>query len=193
MLKSKTNLPAFTLIETLLAVSFIALFCASLFIIYTNTSRYSQAEKTKLELAQNGRILLDRLSRELRQTNEIVSILPATGDDPDNPALTEISFQNGHDTNQITYIRYYLSVNQKQVYREHSAYYFSDDPDTYVRRDSLNQSGEGPIKIIFSDEPIADYIKDLAVWGSPLVEIQIQLEHLNQTINSKTAISARNI
>ena len=193
MLKSKTNLPAFTLIETLLAISFIALFCASLFIIYTNTSRYSQAEKTKLELAQNGRILLDRLSRELRQTNEIVSILPATGDDPDNPALTEISFQNGHDTNQITYIRYYLSVNQKQVYREHSAYYFSDDPDTYVRRDSLNQSGEGPIKIIFSDEPIADYIKDLAVWGSPLVEIQIQLEHLNQTINSKTAISARNI
>ena len=193
MLKSKTNLPAFTLIETLLAISFIALFCASLFIIYTNTSRYSQAEKTKLELAQNGRILLDRLSRELRQTNEIVSILPATGDDPDNPALTEISFQNGHDTNQITYIRYYLSVNQKQVYREHSAYYFSDDPDTYVRRDSLNQSGEGPIKIIFSDEPIADYSKDLAVWGSPLVEIQIQLEHLNQTINSKTAISARNI
>ena len=64
-----------------------------------------------LEISQNGRVFFDRLSRELRQTPEIVTGLPATKDVIGFPPAEEIEFQDGHDIETIEYIRYYLDGN----------------------------------------------------------------------------------
>ncbi|MFH1392666.1 MAG: hypothetical protein ABIG90_03310 [bacterium] len=49
------------------------------------------------EITQNSRIAIDKISRELRQTDEIITSLPAN----------EIEFQDGR-TENLQYLRYYL-------------------------------------------------------------------------------------
>ena len=48
------------------------------------------------------------MAREIRQANDIVTVLPVDDSDPDL-VTHELQFEDGHNTNQIQYIRYYLN------------------------------------------------------------------------------------
>lgn len=108
------------------------------------------------EITQNSRIAIDRLARELRQTDEIVTNLPDS----------EIEFQDGHDES-LQYLRYYLenSLLRRQII----IYYLGDIPDIPVRYDT-----PGALPSIQKDEVIAEYISILELSReNKLIQINI--------------------
>ena len=166
-------------------------------VILLTGSIYSLAQKSYkkssdlAELTQNNRVFLDRLSRELRQSIDIITTLPATDNDPLNPPAEQIIFHDGHDTSQITYIRYYL--NGTDLMREHKAYYFNADPATYVAYNSLDQTGQPAQAIILEDRVIGEYFKQIKFWGSGgLINIYLKLTKNTNVFEIKTSVFSRN-
>ena len=93
--KPKTR-SGFTLTELLVAISITLLLVGTLYTVYTISQSSFKYGLTKIELIQNAKIGLERISRELRETNQITTVLPTTGDDPENPPVNEIAFQDAN-------------------------------------------------------------------------------------------------
>ena len=104
------------------------------------------------EITQNSRIAIDRIARELRQTQEIISSLPGS----------EIEFQDGH-SEELQYLRYYL--DNKVLHRQIIAYLLNDTP---VKWNTLDAE-----KTIKEDQVIAEYINSLQFSGSKLIQINV--------------------
>jgi prepilin-type N-terminal cleavage/methylation domain-containing protein len=88
----KINNAGFTIPEVLMAISIsslVVLMIASA--IFYSQKAYTQGESSA-EMAQNARIILERMSREIRQAKRISTSLPETIDE----AVNEIQFQDGH-------------------------------------------------------------------------------------------------
>ncbi|MFA5318382.1 MAG: type II secretion system protein [Patescibacteria group bacterium] len=193
--KQKTRLSSkrgFTLLEVLFSIgifSIVMLTAYALFSVAQNT--YNQGGND-IELWQNARASLDRITREIRQAQEIATALPEESGDPLNPPSSEIEFQDGHDTSQITYIRYYL--NGADLMRRSLAYYFSSDPDIYLYSDALDDFGNPPDELILEDSLIGEYFSDLDFWSvNNVVNIYIKLEKANRDIELMTAVYGRNL
>ncbi|MEK7557614.1 MAG: prepilin-type N-terminal cleavage/methylation domain-containing protein [Patescibacteria group bacterium] len=177
----------FTLIEIVVSIS---LFVA---IMLITGSMFSLAQKSYnkssdlAELTQNGRVCLDRLSRELRQSVSIITELPLTDDQSPN----QIFFQDGHDISQITYLRYYL--NNNELKREHKAYFFEDAPLIYVVYNSIDQNDNPPQEIILEDYTVGEYFNQLKFWGSnDLINISLELIKNTNIFAIKTSAFVRN-
>lgn len=158
---------------------------------FSQTSFISGANKN--ELSQNVRVALDRMSREIRQAESIVTDLPPVDDDPFDPPASELFLQDGHDSSTITYIRYYLDGSN--LMRAHEAYYFPSDPGAYVLWDSLDQFGNTTTKIIVDadDNIIGEYFESLLFWGSDkLVNIRLALRKGLKTADVTTSVFSRN-
>jgi hypothetical protein len=139
------------------------------------------------ELTQNGRVTLDRISRELRQSVNIVTVLNPEG----GLAEPEIFFQDGHDSSSITYIKYYLSG--KDLMRRHIAYSFDSDPFFYVLKSSTDVSGDPPDEQFLETKIVGEYFNKLEFWGtSGLVTISAELDNAKSNIKIKTKIYSRN-
>lgn len=88
----KANLTGFTLTETIISIAIIGLVMVVVYSSYI-LSRQSYLDGENIaEFTQNGRVILERLSREIRQAKEIVTELPQDRTDPPD----EIQFQDGH-------------------------------------------------------------------------------------------------
>ncbi|MEI6288060.1 MAG: prepilin-type N-terminal cleavage/methylation domain-containing protein [bacterium] len=193
-MKKISNNAGFTLLETIIAVTLSSL----IFLLIANTYDLNQKiyNKTdnKSEITQNGRVILDRLSRELRQTQYLVTELPTNTSNP-NTLPDEIMFQDGHDTSQIKYIRYYL--DNGNINRQIIVYYFPADPNTFVRindtdqHDPLNPASSTPL--VQEDKIIGEYVSDIEFWGNKLVNINLYLSKNNETEILNTAIYGRNL
>lgn len=116
------------------------------------------------EITQNSRIAIDRLSRELRQTDEIVTNLPST----------EIEFQDGH-SEELQYLRYYLDNN---LLKRQIIVYELDD-------DAVRWNVPGAEKKIKKDQIIAEYITSMQFSGDKLIFISIN--------DFSTKVAGRNI
>ncbi len=143
-----------------------------------------------LEISQNGRVFFDRLSRELRQTPEIVTGLPATKDVIGFPPAEEIEFQDGHDIETIEYIRYYLDGNL--VKRQRKKYYFAADPDTSVYWNVKDEFGEDPLSQILEERTIAEYINQLNFYGSSITYLEAWLAKHDVDLHLYTGVWGRN-
>lgn len=182
----------FTLIEVLVSSTLFILVLLAVTATYTVGQRIYTQSTANNELWQNARSALDRMSREIRQTSEIVTTLPPTSTDPDNPPAQELIFKNGHNTSAVSYIRYYLIGTN--IYREYYAYSFPSDPSTYVLWDSIDQFGNSPDKVVLSDEMIGEFFTTLAFWSSnDVINIAISLTKKDQNINLFTAVFGRNL
>jgi prepilin-type N-terminal cleavage/methylation domain-containing protein len=182
----------FTLFEILVALSLfvvIILIVGSIFILAQKSYSKGAGEA---ELTQNIRVSLDRISRELRQTTNIATSLPATNSDPLNPPTEEIFFQDGHDISQITYIRYYLDGTN--LMRKQLAYYFAPQTTLYVPYNSVDQYSDPPQEYIIENPTIiSEYFNKLNFWGSNgLIHIFIELEKNQNKLNIDSAIYGRN-
>jgi len=186
------NKKGFTLLEVLVSIaifSIVMLTVYSLFSLAQNT--YNQGGND-IELWQNARASLDRVTREIRQAQEIPTILPEEGEDPLDPPMSEIEFQDGHDITQITYIRYYL--NGTDLMRRHLAYYFSSEPSIYVYSNALDEFENPPDELIIEDVLIGEYFSNLDFWRiDNVVYIYIQLEKTGRDIELMTAVYGRNL
>ncbi len=153
--------------------------------IYIMSQRVNRQGSNIMELTQNARVCLDRMSRDLRQAANIVTELSTTT--PTN----EIFFQDGHNSDEITYIKYYLDGTDLK--REHLAYYFSSDPGIYVYYNDVDSLGNPPEKTILGDRIIGEYFSKLDFYGGDdLIEIWLNLNKDEFSSTFNTTIYTRN-
>lgn len=142
-----------SLIEFLIAVFVLIIVLTVTASVYTSSQRAWQKGVELNEITQNSRIAIDRISRELRQTDEVITDLPAE----------EIEFQDGHNKETLQYLRYYLDNNM--LHRQIVAYLLDD---TTVRWNAPEAE-----KTIKQDQIIAEHISTIQFSGSKLIQIDI--------------------
>ncbi|MFH0987300.1 MAG: prepilin-type N-terminal cleavage/methylation domain-containing protein [Patescibacteria group bacterium] len=95
IIKNKKN-RSFTLTETLVSITILVLIIGAISSLYVmNQKAFKEGERNS-ELNQNGRVVMERIVREIRQTDEIVTPLPDVPDNPASPPPAEILFHDGH-------------------------------------------------------------------------------------------------
>lgn len=185
------NKKGFSILEIVVSVSlfvFLILLVNSMFVM---SQKSYNTGSDQGELAQNARVSVDRLSREIRQSEEIVTLMPATDAEMGFPPVHEIFFQDGHDISQTTYIRYYLSGTD--LMRANIAYYFAGDPSTYVRWDSLDASAQPATALVLEDRVIGEFFSRLEFWGdNNLINISCGLAKDASVLDVDTRVFSRN-
>lgn len=187
----ENNNKGFTILEIIVSLSlftFVILLVNSMFVVSQNT--YNSGSN-RGELVQNARVSVDRISREIRQSEEIVTLMPATSTDIMDPPVNEIFFQDGHDITEISYIRYYL--NNTDLMRSKIAYFFDSDPSVYVRWDSLDGASQPPNSTVLENRIVGEYFSRLQFWGdNNLINISCGLEKSTSELSIDTKVFSRN-
>ena len=186
MYKSKRG---FTLVELLVATIVASILVSVTVSLYGLIRKSMAQDQAKADLAQNARVSLDRISRELRQANSIVTNLPASPADNSVAEPHEIEFEDGH-ANDLTYKRYYLNGSVLEM--DVMEYYFAGSPNTRVSWDATN-NGVSPISAVISTEDIADMVQTINFYeGATLLAEIITTDSASQTYSLETSVEARN-
>ena len=182
--------PGFTLTETLIAILLLALIILLVLSVYLVGQRAYRQTDDRAELTQNGRVILDRLERELRQAKEIITALPP---DNSNPDLLphEIMFEDGHDITVIRYLRYYLQ--NTDLRRQLVIYYFATDPEVYVHSNDTDPYGQPPSSLILEDNLVGEFVTTLNFYGSNPSTLELQLTKNARVVNLLTKFYGRNL
>ena len=178
----------FTLAELLISIVIgllILIIVSSAFVLNQKVFRKSNL---KAELAQNGRITLDLMARELRQAKNIVTVLPADSSDP-SLVKHELEFEDGHNTATIQYIRYYLTGTN--LYRQIIGYYFATEPTVYVHWNDVDPFG-GPSQSILENKLIGENFNSVSFFGTNDITIQLILTKQNEQMKMESIINPRN-
>jgi prepilin-type N-terminal cleavage/methylation domain-containing protein len=174
----------FTIIEIMSSLSIFLIIMLLVGSVYILAQRTYNRGTSQNELIQNARVCLDRLSRELRQAEFLVTDVSAT--------TTELYFQDGHNDNYISYIKYYLIGSD--LYRAHKAYYFPPwpvSPDEYVFYNSVDAWGSPAASTTLDLKIIGEYFNSLQFRGTDgLITITANLtkNNINLNIDSKAYI-----
>lgn len=188
--KIKKN-EGFTLLEIVVSISLFTGIIITAGSIYMLSQQSFNKGSNIAELSQNARVSLDRISREIRQSQNIVTILPITNNDPANPPSNEVIFQDGHNISETIYIKYYL--NGTNLMRSYTAYYFPSNPDLYVAWNSLDEFGNPPNSTVLEDRIVGEYFNNLEFWGpNGFINISIELIKNKNSLNINTAVFGRN-
>lgn len=173
----------FTILELIGSISIFLIVILMVGSIYLLAQRSYNHGAAQNELIQNARVCLDRLSRELRQAAELVTDISAT--------TTEIFFQDGHDDNEITYVKYFLSSNE--FYRDNIVFYFPADPDVYVYYNSVDGFGNPAASTTLSSRIVGEYFNSLEFIGdNGLINIQAILQKNQVDLEIATKAHIRN-
>lgn len=198
MLQKKSG---FTLIEVLITIAIFCLVVGLVFNLYDLSQRFYRASETKAELLQNGRIILERLARDIRQAEEMVTPLPQT---PDSPP-SEIEFQDGHTPSPYAYlgsdyyyIRYELATSTGEMYRQYRVYCFDDcgTCSSYFRWNDTQLVDGEPVSTHpcdLEDRVIGEYLTEVKFWGAAVINLVLELNKGNEQIELKTEIFGRNL
>lgn len=182
--------PGFTLIELLVAVIISSILIGITVSTYSLFRKSMNLDQSKSNIAQNARIALDRLSRELRQTPDVVTNLP---DDPTDNTVAQpgqIEFEDGH-ANDLTYRRYYITNSVLKV--DVKEYYFSGDPAYRVKWNASGGSGQLVTHVI-STQDIADNVQSIVLYGTDQIQIILTTAgEGNQQFALRTTVFGRNI
>ena len=182
--------PGFTLVELVVAMTVSTILIGVTVSVYTLFRKSINLDQNRADLTQNARVTLDRLSRDIRQTPSIVTLLPT---DPNDTTVTEpgeIEFEDGHAQN-LTYLRYYLNGETLELATKQ--YYFSYDTGTRVHWNSTGNGGIAPTSSVISTQDVADRVKSIAFYGrKPLQIIITTTDDGIQTYVLRTSIYERN-
>ena len=187
----KNENSGFTILELLISMAIGVVLIALLLSVYNLSIKSLRSSENRAELSQNSRVIIERLTRDIRQTRDIATVLPITGDDEQNPPPSEIEMRDGHNVEIIQYIRYYM-VNT-DIYRQIKQYYFESDPDTYVTFDAEDDLGNPPLVNVVEDEQIAEYVSDIGFYGTDLITVNLDLAKASSQNNTITVIYGRNL
>jgi len=180
----------FTLIELLIALIISGILVGVSTETYSLFRKSLSKDQSQAEIAQNGRIVLDRLARELRQTNDVVTVFPASTTDHSVAQPNEIEFQDGN-ANDLTYRRYYIVNGTLKL--DTKQYAFSYDPTHRVVWNAVGTGGVSPTASVISTVDVADHLQDLIFYGDNLLQVQVDtVDSFNQTFTVRTTILGRN-
>ena len=178
------------MIELLIALACGVLIFGGVLAIFSLARTALEREGRRAELNQNGRIAIERISRELRQAEAFVTSIPLTDMIQEFPPPSSFEFLDGHDPDSLTYLRYHLEGTL--LYREVSYYSFSTDPGVHVPVILLDQDGNSPQKTVVEDAIIAEHLLSIEFFGDKTVTIRVTLQN-NSIVVYQTSITARNI
>lgn len=194
----KRRRSAFTLVEvliaTVLSVGLIGMAGAA----YVQSQRLTVAQTDELAVAQNARVLVDRISRDVRQTTEFTATLPDTVGE----GATSVEFVDGHEPNESGpyYLQYDLADGQ--VWRRRLYYYRPSQPTvrvSYNPSEVLYEEGAGApdnglVRHVDESIVVADGVQQLSFWGTTsLLRIDVWLaQGGSQTYQLHSAVAKRN-
>jgi len=208
----------FTLTELLVTTIIFVIVVGAIYSTQLLSQKAYQQGETTTELTQNGRVILERIVREIRQANEMVTPLPQVPDNPDNPPPSEIEFEDGHTPSPCQqlgsdhyYIRYYIYTpanpqDPKELRRQYRVYCFDDCGvcNTFFRWndtrivDSIEEKThpcnlKKDCTLGEEENIVGEYLTDLKFWGSGLINISLTLTKDNKKINLSTQVFGRNL
>ena len=184
------NKQGMTLIEVVIALAIGSLIFVLVTSIYLLSQNIYRSTDAKAEISQNGRVILDRIVREIRQSQRIITVLPTVAGDS---APDEVTFQDGHDMSEIKYLRYYMDSSH-HLNRQVIAYYFAAYPDIYVNIDATEETTHNPpTQIILEDRLIGEYVDDIEFYGNRLININLYLSKNGESAIMSTAVFGRNL
>jgi prepilin-type N-terminal cleavage/methylation domain-containing protein len=184
---------AFSLPELLIAITITALVVEAAYFASNVGRQTFNRTSDKVEITQNARVLLDRISREIRQATEIVTDLPPVNNDPDNLPKSEIMFEDGHVAIN-RYITYRLEGSQ--VKRIITAFYFGaslPDSSEWVVQSARDEMNEPPNSAVISNNVIAEQVHSIQIWGDSLINIDLTVGSNDLQEQFSTAVFARNL
>jgi len=185
---------AFTLVEILTVVFLGTVIIMAGYSVYQMSYQSYQKNSKNAELTQNARIALERMSREIRQSLEI---LPPPL--PENPGAgtppSTITFQDGHvivptqpplPTNcEIQYVTYYLSGNE--LHRKITFYTLTGYDECVL------WSAENAQEQVYRDQIKAEKISSLQFWGINTITIHLTASDNSSSFQFETKVYPRNI
>lgn len=177
------------MIEVSITLAILGLVLAAVYGVYFLSQRAYGIEENAIEITQNGRVILERLTREIRQASEIVTALPET----EVLATSTIMFEDGHVQEPYQYIRYFKTDGL--IKREVAGFYFSGDfEENLVPWDAVPPQGQTlETKTIQEAQTIGEYVTGLKFWGSKTIYIALDLDKKENNLQLRTSIFGRNI
>ena len=178
----------FTLIEVSVTMAILGLVLGAVYSVYNLSQKAYTTEENMIEINQNGRVVFERLSREIRQATEVVTELPVE----EALATSTIMFEDGHITEPYNYIRYFQAGSL--VKREVVGFYFSEDQqEALVPWDAVPPLGQTLlVKTVQEAQTIGEYVTRLSFWGSGVVNIALNLDKKDNNLLLRTNIFGRN-
>ena len=184
------NKKGFTLTEIVSVIGLMLLITVMIYNILNISQRSFAIGDRRMEVVQNARIFLDRLTRELRQTPEVVTPLPVTKTEISFPPPAEIIFQDGHGLADIEYLRYFLDGNLLR--RQRLVYYFPSEPDVYVHWNARDEFGTPPQEEVLEERTIAEYISELKFYGASVTYLEVWVTKNDAATHFLTGVWGRN-
>lgn len=200
-MKKVAKKPGFTLVEVLLA-AFLSVILAGLTATgYSSIQQQISQGEEELVLAQNGRAVIDRISRDVRQAVRFATTLPADRAE----ALTAIEFEDGHDVdeNGPIYIEYSFESTEENgftvgsVRRSRHYYYLTTNPERRLPFDSgiLGENNFAKQNIESDSYIVAENVTGLRFWGTPdllYVDVDLQAKAGGYALPLHSAVARRN-
>lgn len=180
------NKNGFTLFEALIAITVGITLLGLLMSIYILSMKSLNSGQDRAEITQYSRIIIERITRDIRQARDIATILPAIS----NNAPSEIEIQNGHGS-ELEYIKYYLSGTG--LNRQIRQYYFSQEPEVLVTFDAEDDFGNPAEVNIISDNLIGNYIDSIIYFGENPINIEMSILKNQTKHDTRTSIYGRNL
>lgn len=176
----------FTLTEVLITIIIFVFVLITIYSAYILAQKSYFAMENSAEIIQNGRIVLERMAREIRQSREIITTLP---EEKEN-APSSIIFEDGHISDRYHYINYFLADGA--IKRKVLGYYVSSDPE-YILVPINLANGALETIIIEEEKIIGEYAQDLKFWGLETINLSIKLKKGGRELELYTKIFGRNL
>jgi len=172
----------FTFVEMVLALAVGTLLLVVAYQFLLASQQFYRIGGDKVEYAQNGRVAMDKMVRELRQAEVVVTTFPSQ----------EIEFKDGHTPGTKRYIRYFLQ--NRNILREEIMYYFSSEPDVAVLHSDRDGSNNPPLKRVLGNaEKVAEFGSNLHFEQSGiLIRISYTIGEGSQAIPFVSEVAKRN-
>lgn len=187
--KERRGKRAFTLTEVLIVITFLVVIIEVVYTAYVLSQKSYYEGVQRAEVSQNGRVILERITRELRQAKEMVTELS----DSEAQATSTIEFEDGHATTSYNYIHYYQEGSE--VKREVKKYYFPSDPNTFLAWNTTSPTEVLTATTTDGPAVIGEHLSasgGLKFWGDYVVNVRLSLEKGSQQLSLLTKVLARN-
>lgn len=184
----RQKFPAFTLVELLVILAILSIISSALFSVFLLHQKTQKENQAIIEITQNGRVIIERINREIRQAKRIINDLP----EEKSSAINAIIFEDGHTDELYHYIHYFQE--NSEVKRRAIGYYFSGDPEQELQPyNAIPPTGQTLVeKILEPTITIGEWVDKLEFWGDKVVNLSLTLKKEDKTLLLETSIFGRN-